>query len=51
VADAPGFTLSVQWHPEFNAVNDPVSVKLFNAFGDAVRGWASNDRSLILKSA
>lgn len=51
VADAPGFTLSVQWHPEFNAVNDPVSVKLFNAFGDAVRGWASKDRRPVLKSA
>jgi len=42
VRDAPGFTLSVQWHPEFNAVNDPVSLKLFTAFGDAVRAWAGN---------
>lgn len=37
VKDAPGFTLSVQWHPEYNAANDPVSVKLFSAFGKAVR--------------
>ena len=41
VADAPGFTLSVQWHPEWNAANDPVSRPLFQAFGDAVRDWAA----------
>ena len=40
VKDAPGFTLSVQWHPEYNAANDPVSRKLFTAFGDAARAWA-----------
>lgn len=39
VADAPGFTLSVQWHPEWNADRDPVSRTLFEAFGDAVRSW------------
>lgn len=41
VKDAPGFALGVQWHPEFNAPNDPVSRPLFEAFGDAVRGWRS----------
>lgn len=40
VKDAPGFTLSVQWHPEWNAANDPVSRPLFTAFGDALRAWA-----------
>jgi putative glutamine amidotransferase len=40
VRDAPGFCLGVQWHPEFNAANDPVSQPLFTAFGDAVRAWA-----------
>lgn len=39
VRDAPGFTLSVQWHPEFNAANDPVSRPLFQAFGQAVADW------------
>lgn len=39
VQDAPGFTLSVQWHPEWNAADDPVSRPLFRAFGDAARDW------------
>ncbi|MCY4152193.1 MAG: gamma-glutamyl-gamma-aminobutyrate hydrolase family protein [Aestuariivita sp.] len=41
VAQAPGFTLSVQWHPEWNASRDAVSRPLFEAFGDAVRAWRS----------
>ncbi|WP_425038286.1 gamma-glutamyl-gamma-aminobutyrate hydrolase family protein [Primorskyibacter sp. S187A] len=49
IADAPGFTLSVQWHPEWNAANDPVSRPLFTAFGDAVRQWAA--RPALQKSA
>jgi putative glutamine amidotransferase len=40
VRDAPGFTLSVQWHPEWNASDDPVSRPLFTAFGDAVAAWS-----------
>ncbi|WP_068301631.1 gamma-glutamyl-gamma-aminobutyrate hydrolase family protein [Pararhodobacter sp. CCB-MM2] len=40
VKDAPGFTLSVQWHPEYNAAKDPVSRPLFAAFGEALRQWA-----------
>ena len=50
VKDAAGFTLSVQWHPEWNADNDPVSRPLFQAFGNAVYDWASGDRAR-LKSA
>lgn len=41
IADAPGFTLSVQWHPEWNAAADPVSRPLFTAFGDACRAWSA----------
>jgi putative glutamine amidotransferase len=41
IADAPGFTLSVQWHPEWNAAADPVSRPLFEAFGAACRSWAA----------
>jgi putative glutamine amidotransferase len=46
VKDAPGFTLSVQWHPEWNAANDPVSRPLFAAFGDATRAWAKARKAL-----
>lgn len=41
VRGAPGFTLSVQWHPEWQAGIDPVSKPLFEAFGDAARAWAN----------
>ncbi len=51
VKDAPGFTLSVQWHPEYNATNDPVSRPLFRAFGEAVRAWAAGGAEPRLKRA
>ncbi|MBZ8119671.1 gamma-glutamyl-gamma-aminobutyrate hydrolase family protein [Roseovarius sp. LXJ103] len=41
---APGFAMGVQWHPEWNAQNDPVSRPLFAAFGDAARAWANGGR-------
>ena len=41
VRGAPGFTLSVQWHPEWNADHDPVSRPLFQAFGEACALWAA----------
>ncbi len=44
IADAPGFTLSVQWHPEYRAADDPVSRPLFAAFGEAAREWAAGQR-------
>lgn len=39
--DAPGFNLAVQWHPEWRAAENPVSVSLFEAFGAACRGETS----------
>ena len=52
VDGAPGFTLSVQWHPEYNAANDPVSRPLFEAFGAACAAWAEGRRAVpMLKSA
>ncbi|WP_121061824.1 gamma-glutamyl-gamma-aminobutyrate hydrolase family protein [Chachezhania antarctica] len=51
IEDAPGFTLSVQWHPEYNAANDPVSRPLFEAFGDAVRAWAGQRQPVSLPRA
>lgn len=44
VKGAPGFTLSVQWHPEYRAAEDPVSRRLFEAFGDAARAWKHGTR-------
>lgn len=45
VRDAAGFTLAVQWHPEWRACEDPVSRPLFEAFGDAVRMFAQCRKS------
>ena len=45
VRDAPGYTLAVQWHPEWNAAADPVSRPLFNSFGQAAREWMLRGQS------
>jgi putative glutamine amidotransferase len=37
VKGAKAFAFGTQWHPEFRAADNPDSVKLFMAFGDAVR--------------
>ena len=50
VKGAPGFTLAVQWHPEWNAAGDPVSRPLFAAFGEAVRAWATRGDAPALKA-
>ena len=34
-----GFLLAVQWHPEWRFRDNPLSVQLFNSFGDAARAW------------
>ena len=39
--DDTAFCLGVQWHPEWGAKGNPVSVSLFRRFGDAARGQAS----------
>ncbi|MDJ0821259.1 MAG: gamma-glutamyl-gamma-aminobutyrate hydrolase family protein [Paracoccaceae bacterium] len=51
VKGAAGFTLSVQWHPEWDAANDPVSRPLFQAFGEAVRAWAGGRGEPVRRSA
>ncbi len=51
VEGAPGFALGVQWHPEYQAAEDPVSRPLFQAFGSAVRAWSEGKRPGRLKSA
>jgi putative glutamine amidotransferase len=37
VENAAAFALGVQWHPEWRVLEDPVSRRLFAAFGAAVR--------------
>jgi putative glutamine amidotransferase len=39
VAGAAGFALCVQWHPEWQAATNPVSMALLQAFGQACRDW------------
>lgn len=42
VRGAPAFAFGTQWHPEYKAAANPDSVKIFEAFGDAVRRYAMN---------
>jgi len=37
VKSARAFALGVQWHPEYRALENPVSTALFGAFGEAAR--------------
>jgi len=44
---APGFNLGVQWHPEWRARDNPVSMKLLRAFGDACRAFREIHRETV----
>ena len=39
------FTLGVQWHPEWRAAQNPHSVRMYQAFGEACRGHAAQRRA------
>jgi len=39
VAGAPGFTLGVQWHPEWKPMDNEVSMAIFRGYGDACRAY------------
>ena len=39
VRDAPGFTLGVQWHPEWKVRESELSMAIFQAFGEAARRY------------
>jgi putative glutamine amidotransferase len=41
IPDAPAFALALQWHPEHRALENPVSMKLFDAFAAACRSRAT----------
>jgi putative glutamine amidotransferase len=42
VKTSKSFAFGTQWHPEFKASDNPDSVKLFTAFGDAVRAYRAS---------
>ena len=44
VEEAAGFNLCVQWHPEWQAADNPVSVRLFQAFGAACAAYRQQHR-------
>ncbi len=39
VASTPGFSLCLQWHPEWLAAENPQSTAMLGAFGQACRAW------------
>lgn len=41
VKDAPAFAVGVQWHPEWQVMENPFSRALFAAFGEAARAHAA----------
>lgn len=45
VAEAPAFNLCLQWHPEWEAASNPISQRLFKAFGDACRVYRDRHRA------
>ena len=51
VPDAEAFTLALQWHPEYKALENPVSMKLFEAFAAACRSRQAQRSGTILRAA
>jgi putative glutamine amidotransferase len=51
VPDAPAFTLALQWHPEHRVLENPVSMKLFEAFAAARRSRARSRLAVPLRAA
>jgi putative glutamine amidotransferase len=41
---AAGFSLCVQWHPEWRAADNPVSMLILKAFGDALCNYRDRVR-------
>jgi putative glutamine amidotransferase len=46
ITEHRGFNLAVQWHPEWHAWENPDSIKIFAAFGEACRAWRKQKSSL-----
>lgn len=47
VPAAPGFSLALQWHPEWRLDENPDSMRMFGAFGDACRAYRARHGSHI----
>lgn len=45
VAGAPAFALGLQWHPEWRVRENPISLAIFKAFGEACRARLADDRT------
>ena len=45
VDPAPGFNLCLQWHPEWQAERNPVSMQVLQAFGQALRAYRGQRRA------
>lgn len=45
VENAAGFALCVQWHPEWQAAGNPVSMQMLKAFGEACRLYRESRRA------
>ncbi|MFC1719806.1 gamma-glutamyl-gamma-aminobutyrate hydrolase family protein [Pseudomonadota bacterium] len=43
VRNSPGFTLAVQWHPEWKVLENPVSSAIFSAYGAACRAYGPGE--------
>ena len=44
ISQSPGFSLCVQWHPEWQAATNPVSMAILTAFGQACQDWRDRHR-------
>lgn len=51
VPDAQAFALALQWHPEYKALENPVSMKLFEAFAAACRSRMAARSGSLLRAA
>ena len=45
IAGTRSFVLGVQWHPEWQAADNPVSMRLLTAFGEACRAYRDRNRN------
>lgn len=46
VDGAPGFTLAVQWHPEWKVTENEFSLAMFREFGNACREYAGRNQGV-----